>query len=138
MKKIIILILFTIIFNASSFAETRMGPYTPDQLYEMSSLVFEGIVVEIETTDDNFKKTFPIKASVENILKGNYDSELISFKHKHPGGSLIHPLEYNMPSIGQTGKFYIIEYEVDKSKEFLLIGYHSQSENNIDINSTIK
>lgn len=127
MKKTIILTLFTLIFNTSSFAETRMGPYTPDQLYEKSSLVFEGTVIEIETTDDKFY-TFPIKASVENVLKGSYDSESISLKHKHPGLSLIHPLEYNVPSVGQKGKFYVVEYETGQSKEFLLIGYHSKND----------
>jgi len=127
MKKTMILVLCMIAFNANSFAETRAGPYTPDQLYEMSSLVFEGTVVAIETTDDKFEKTFPIKASVDSILKGSYAFKTISLKHKNPGRSLIHPLEYNVPSIGQTGVFYVVEYEAGESKEFLLIAYHAQS-----------
>jgi len=138
MKKTMILMLCMIAFNANSFAETRLGPYTPDQLYEMSSLVFEGTVVAIETTNDKFEKTFPIKASVENILKGKYASGLISFKHKNPGRSLIHPAEYNAPSVGQKGRFYVVEYVADKSEEFLLIAYHAESEVHIDMNSATK
>ncbi len=45
------------------------SPYTPQQLKEMSSLVFEGIVVAIEA-NAGYKVSFPTKATVGTIFKG--------------------------------------------------------------------
>lgn len=111
-------------FTMPTLAETRGSPYTPDQLHKMSTLVFEGTVLEIKTTDDKFKKTFPVKAKVSTVLKGKLDKNELSFKHKHPGRCVIFEKEFNVPEVEQEGTFYL----QDQSGTLVLIGYLKKTE----------
>ena len=99
-------------------AETRGTIYTPQQLHDQSTLVFEGVVTATEAVE-KYDKTFPISAKVEVVLKGKVDAEELSFKYKHPGRCVIYEAEFNKPLIGQKGTFYL----KDESGTLGLIGY---------------
>jgi hypothetical protein len=98
-------------------------PYTPQQLKDMSTLVFEGAVKEIET-DSVYKVTFPTRAAVERVLKGRLEEKELTFGHKNPGRCLILEGEFNAPQVGQTGAFYIQE----QGGILQLIGYIKKTE----------
>jgi hypothetical protein len=98
-------------------------PYTPQQLKDMSTLVFEGAVKEIET-DSVYKVAFPTKAAVETVLKGKQDRKELTFAHKNPGRCLILEGEFNAPQVGQTGVFCIQE----QAGILELIGYIKKTE----------
>lgn len=100
------------------FAESRGGRYTPEQLHEMSTLVFSGTVVEIET-NEKYKVNFPTRAKVADVLKGEPKEKELSFKHKHPGRCVIFEVEFNIPKVGQEGTFYL----QDQGGTLVLIGY---------------
>ena len=104
--------------TAIAFAEFRLTPYTPDQLYEMSSLVFTGTVLEIESVDAGDRK-FPVRAKVDKILKGKSNEAELTFRHKHPALHAIFKEEFNTPSVGQEGTFF---FEVQNGT-LQLIGY---------------
>ena len=103
---------------APALGESRFGLYTPEQLHEMSTLVFEGTVTGIATVE-KYEETFPTSATVTKVLKGKLDKKELSFKHKHPGRNLIYKEEFNPPEVGQDGTFYI----QDQHGTLVLIGY---------------
>jgi hypothetical protein len=109
----------------SARAESRAPEsfYTPEKLKEMSTFVFEGTVVEIET-NAQYKVSFPTKAAVASVLKGKLEAKELTFKHKHPGRCIILEKEYNTPQIGQAGTFYI----EDQGGTLVLIGYIKKTE----------
>lgn len=119
MKKLIALCLLLCLVIAG-FAETRAPGafYTPEKLKEMSTLVFSGRVLKIET-NDNYKVSFPVEAKVDKVVKGKLEEKKLSFKHKHPGRCIIIEKEFNTPRIGEEGTFYI----QDQGGTLLLIGY---------------
>jgi hypothetical protein len=106
-------------------AETRAPSafYSPEKLKEMSTLVFKGTVLEVETVE-KYKVTFPTKAKVSNILKGKLQKKELTFKHKHPGRCIILEKEFNTPKVGQAGTFYI----QDQGGTLVLIGYIKKTE----------
>jgi hypothetical protein len=124
MKRLLILA-GMVIATCAVHAESRdpNSPYTPQQLKEMSTLVFEGAVVAIETNAEH-KVSFPTKATVGTIFKGKLDAKELTFKHKHPGRAIIIEKEYNTPAIGQTGTFYL----EDQGGTLILIGYIKKTE----------
>lgn len=101
-----------------AIAETRSTPYTPEELREMSTLVFEGTVTRLETAK-YYGKKFPVGAQVLRVLKGSNDGDEISFAHKNPSRNVIMDSEFSDPSIGEKGIFYIREYR----GQLVLIGY---------------
>jgi len=110
-------------------AESRdpNNPYTPQELKNMSTLVFEGTVAEIETNVE-YKVTFPTKATVGTVLKGKLEAKELTFKHKHPGKFIILEKEYNAPALGQTGTFYL----EDQGGTLILIGYIKKTDRDRD------
>ncbi|MBW8017013.1 MAG: hypothetical protein FVQ82_12575 [Planctomycetes bacterium] len=117
MKRLAIL-LAIFCFMQPCFAETRGSKYTPEQLYKKSTLVFRGTVTKIETVE-KYNNTFPVSAAVSKILKGKLKDKEFSFKHKNPGKNVIYKAEFNVPTVGQEGTFYI----QDQSGTLVLIGY---------------
>jgi len=105
------------------FAESRGGHYTPAELFEQSTLVIHGAVVEIEIVDKH-KVSFPTRATVEQVLKGNWQQKEIGFKHKHPDRNVILVEEFNPPAKGQKGTFYLQE----QNGILVLIGYIKETE----------
>ena len=99
-------------------ADMRGVPYSPEQLFKQSTLVFEGTVTEIETVE-KYDNTFPISAKVVTVLKGKADQKALSFKHKDPGDSVIYEQEFNKPEVGEMGTFYL----QDQAGTLVLIGY---------------
>ena len=124
MKRLLILGALVIAVS-SAHAESRdpSSPYTPQQLKEMSTRVFEGTVMEVETNTEH-KVSFPTKATVSTVLKGKRDAKVLTFKHKHPGKHIILEKEYNTPEVGQAGTFYI----EDQGGTLVLIGYIKKTE----------
>jgi hypothetical protein len=117
------LVLMIAAFSARAESRAAESFYTPAQLKEMSSLVFEGTVVEIET-NAQYKVAFPAKAAVANVLKGKLETKELTFKHKDPGKFIILGKEYNAPQFGQSGTFYI----EDQGGTLVLIGYIKKTE----------
>ena len=106
MKRLLILsLLATAALSARAESRAPGAFYTPQQLTEMSTLVFEGTVVEIETNAE-YKVSFPTKALVSKVVNGQLDAKELTFKHKHPGKHIIIENEYNAPSGGQVVTFY--------------------------------
>lgn len=106
-----------------ALAESRGRHYTPAELLEQSTLVFKGRVLEVETLDE-YKVSFPTKAAVDQVLKGNWGHTEIKCKHKSPGKDVIYEEEFNKPEKGQTGTFYLqAQYEY-----VILIGYIKETE----------
>jgi hypothetical protein len=89
----------------------------------MSTLVFEGKVMEIETNAE-YKVSFPTKATVNAVLKGKLEAKELTFKHKDPGRNIILEKEYNTPQVGRAGTFYI----EDQGGTLVLIGYIKKTE----------
>jgi hypothetical protein len=119
MKRLLILgALMIAVSSANAESRDPNSPYTPKQLKEISTLVFEGTVTEIETNAQH-KVSFPTKATVGAVLKGKLEAKELTFKHKSPGKWLILEKEYNTPKAGQEGTFYI---EVQNGT-LVLIGY---------------
>ena len=106
--------------SAMGFAETRGQPFTPEELYEQSTLVIKGAVLEIETIME-FQVSFPIGASVDAVVKGKWKEKKIAFQPKHPGLNVIFEQEYNKPEMGQKGTFYV----QSRNGTLVLIGYIS-------------
>ena len=104
-------------------AETRGRHFTPEQLHEQSTLVIKGAVLEIESIEE-FKVSFPVKASVDTVVKGRWKEKGIAFQHKHPGLNVIFDQEYNKPEMAQKGTFYV----QSRSGTLILIGYISDTE----------
>jgi hypothetical protein len=122
MKKLVVLcLLFYMVVPC--FAETRGAPYTPEQLRKMSTLVFEGTVTKIETVE-KYKKSFPTSAKISKVLKGTLKEKNLSFKHKDPGRCVIFEKEYNTPTIGQEGMFYL----QNQGGALVLIAYIKKAE----------
>ena len=119
MKRLLILA-GMVIATCAVHAESRdpNSPYAPQQLKEMSTLVFEGAVVAIETNAEH-KVSFPTKATVSAVMKGTLEAKELTFKHKNPGRAIIIEREYNTPTIGHTGTFYL----EDQGGTLILIGY---------------
>lgn len=107
-----------------ALSESRGRHYTPAELLEQSTLVFKGRVLEVETLDE-YKVSFPTKAAVDQVLKGNWGHKEIKCKHKSPGKrDVIYEEEFNKPEKGQTGTFYLqAQYEY-----VILIGYIKETE----------
>jgi hypothetical protein len=102
------------------FAEVRGRPYTTEQLHEQSTWVIQGAVREIATVEE-FRVSFPVRASVETVVKGRWTEREITFRHKHPGLHAIFAEEFSKPEMGQTGIFYV----QSRNGASLLIGYIS-------------
>ncbi len=112
----------------SARAETR-GPdsfYTPEKLTAMSTLVFDGTVLEIETVEGR-DVSFPIKAKVDTVLKGTLKEKELSFAHKSPGKFVILEVEYNPPKLSQRGRFYL----QNQHGTLVLIGYIRKAEQKV-------
>jgi hypothetical protein len=122
MKKLMVLCLL-VCMVVPCLAETRGAPYTLEQLHKMSTLVFEGTVTKIETVE-KYKKTFPTSATISNVLKGTLKKKNLSFKHKDPGRCVIFEKEFNTPTIGQEGTFYL----QNQGGALVLIGYIKKDE----------
>ncbi|MFC1479092.1 hypothetical protein ACFL6F_00705 [Planctomycetota bacterium] len=119
MKKILIGCV-ALLLTLSIHAETRApGAFrSPEKLKEMSTLVFVGTVLKVETVE-KYRVSFPTDAKVGKVLKGQLEKREISFKHKNPGRYIIIEKEFNTPKIGQEGTFYI----QDQGGTLVLIGY---------------
>jgi hypothetical protein len=120
MKRVLSFAVVLVAAACSVHAESRdpESPFTPQQLHEMSTLVFEGTVVAIETNAER-KGSFPTKATVDAVLKGKLEAKELPLTHKSPGKWLILEKEYNTPQVGQNGAFYI----EDQGGTLVLIGY---------------
>lgn len=94
--------------SSAVWAERRGQAYTPKELHEMSTLVFRGTVMGMET-DAKYAVTFPTSAKVSAVLKGETDKKELVFRHKNPGKNVIFEAEFNKPKVGQEGTFYIVE-----------------------------
>lgn len=124
MKRILTMCFFAIVATWASAESRAPGAfYTPEKLAEMSTLVFEGTVAEIETNVE-YKVSFPTKALVSKVVKGKLEAKELTFKHKHPGKHVIIEKEYNTPSAGQVGTFYL----QDQGDTLILIGYIKKTE----------
>lgn len=121
--KIRAIILLIFCFMKPCFAETRGSIYTPEQLDKMSTLVFKGTVSKIDTVE-KYKKTFPTSAMISEVLKGTFKEKELVFKHKSPGKCVIFEKEFNTPTIGQEGTFYL----QDQGGTLVLIGYIKKAE----------
>ena len=97
--------------------------FSPDKLAEMSSLVFEGIVRDVET-NEKYMVSFPTKARVTKVLKGSLSDREITFFHKTPEKNVILEAEFNIPGIGDAGTFYLQKH----SEILYLIGYIKKAE----------
>lgn len=107
----------------SALAESRGRHFTAAELLEQSTLVFKGRVLAVETLGE-YKVSFPTKATVDKVLKGNWGHKEIDFKHKNPGVSVIFSEEFNVPVTNQVGTFYLqSQYE-----HLILIGYIKENE----------
>lgn len=111
--------------GVNAHAETRAPGsfFSPEKLKEMSTLVFRGTVLEIETIE-KYKVTFPVKAKVAKVLKGELKKKELAFKHKSPGKHIIIKQEFNTPKVEQEGTFYI----QDQGGMLVLIGYIKKTE----------
>lgn len=121
--KIRAIILLIFCFMKPCFAETRGSIYTPAQLDKMSTLVFKGTVSKVDTVE-KYKKTFPTSAMISEVLKGTLKEKELVFKHKSPGKCVIFEKEFNTPTIGQEGTFYL----QDQGGTLVLIGYIKKTE----------
>lgn len=99
-------------------AESRAGTYTPQQLHDQSTVVFEGTVTRMERVA-RYGKAFPVRAKVAAVLKGKLDGKDVSFRYKSPGKYVIFEAEFNKPEVGQKGTFYLKDF----SGTLVLIGY---------------
>jgi hypothetical protein len=119
MKRVIRLCVL-VLTALSAHAESRdpNSPYTAQQLTQMSTLIFEGKVVAIETNAEH-KVSFPTRATVGAVLKGRLEAMELLFKHKDPGRCIILEKDYNTPQIGQAGTFCL----EDQGGTLVLIGY---------------
>jgi len=117
--------LIAILSVTSIYAETRAPSafYSPEKLKEMSTLVFTGTVLKIETNEKH-KVSFPVEAKVDKVDKGKLKEKKLSFKHKSPGRCIIIEKEFNTPKVGQKGTFYI----QDQAGTLVLIGYIKKTE----------
>jgi hypothetical protein len=108
-----------------AYAETRAPAafHSAEKLKEMSTLVFTGTVMKIETVE-KYKVSFPTEAKVVKVVKGELEKKEISFKHKNPGRCIIIEKEFNTPKVGQEGTFYI----QDQGGTLVLIGYIKKTE----------
>ena len=104
----------------STYGESRAPGafHSPEKLKEMSTLVFTGTVLKVEAVE-KYKVSFPIKAEVATVLKGELNEKSIAFKYKNPGRHIIIKKEYNTPRVGQKGTFYI----QNQGGTLVLIGY---------------
>ena len=114
---------FLLLLAVPAYAEKRACCYTPEQLYDMSTLVFEGTVTKIETVEETGHR-FPVEADVHDLLKGKLGAHRLSFAYKGPGLFVIYEKEFNAPEVGQNGTFYIQEL----SGFPFLIGYLKNTE----------
>ncbi len=114
-----------ILAAASIYAETRAPSAfrSPEKLKEMSTLVFTGTVLKIEV-NEKYEVSFPVKATVDKVVKGELKDKKLSFMHKHPGKYIIIEKEYNTPKVGQKGTFYV----QDQGGTLVLIGYIRETE----------
>ena len=125
MKNLAVLCLLAC-FAVLCFAENRGTAYTPEQLHKMSTLVFSGTVVRIET-DERYQVSFPTRAKVADVEKGQLKEKELSFAHKHPGRSTIFEQEFNTPKVGQEGTFYLQK----QGNSLVLIGYIAKTEQTV-------
>lgn len=109
--------------SVTGLAESRAAPYPPEKLKEMSTLVFTGTVMEVETVE-KYEVTFPVRARAGKVVKGALKTPELSFKHKSPGRCVILEKEFNTPEVGQEGTFYI----QDQAGTLTLIGYIKKAE----------
>ena len=125
MKKIILASLALLVVLGFARAETRApGAFrSPEKLKEMSTLVFTGTVLKIET-NEKYKVSFPVEAKVDKVVKGELKEKELSFKHKNPGRCIIIEEEFNTPKVGQEGTFYIQK----QGETLVLIGYIKKTE----------
>ena len=125
MKNIVLSISLVVFAVTFAHAETRApGAFlSPSKLKEMSTLVFTGAVLKVET-NEKYKVSFPVAAKVDNLVKGKLKENELSFKHKNPGRCIIIEKEFNTPKVGQTGTFYIQE----QGNVLILIGYIKKTE----------
>lgn len=124
MKKILFgLIALLMVSFAHAEKRARSAFYSPEKLKEMSTLVFTGAVLNIET-NEKYKVSFPVEAKVDKIVKGKMKEKKLSFKHKNPGKFIIIEKEFNTPKVGQKGAFYIQK----QGETLVLIGYIKKRE----------
>ena len=125
MKKVILSVSLVAFAVMIAHAETRApGAFrSPEELKEMSTLVFTGTVLKVET-NKKYKVSFPTKARVNRIIEGKLKRKELSFKHKDPGRCIIIEKEFNTPKIRQKGTFYIQE----QGETLVLIGYIQKTE----------
>lgn len=106
-------------------AEKRGAPCSPKELHDQSALVFEGTVEAVEMDANGGRAiSFPKRARVKKVLKGETDAETLTFGHKNPGRHAIFKQEYNPPLIDQEGTFYL----QDQRGNLILIGYIKKAE----------
>jgi hypothetical protein len=113
----------TLMCSAPGTAEVRARHFTPEQLYEQSTLVIQGRVSGIAIVAE-FEASFPVEASVDTVVKGRWPEKDIAFQHKHPGLHVIFEQEFNTPEMGQRGTFYIQK----RNGSPMLIGYIRDAE----------
>lgn len=106
-----------------SYAEVRVRHYTPEELYEQSTLVFKGTVLAIENVPE-FNISFPVRARVDAVVKGRWREKEIAFRYKHPGLHAIFRQEYNHPETDKQGTFYV----QNRNGTLLLIGFISDTD----------
>lgn len=115
---VVVLCFAGMVLHASAESRLAGGYYKPAELMKMSTLVFEGKVLAIET-NLHYKVAFPTKAAVERVLKGESKEKEMTVKHKHPERNIIVEQEFNTPQTGETGTFYL----QDQGGTLILIGY---------------
>lgn len=123
MRTVLLIVPILLFLTVPVYAEERACCYTPEQLYDMSTLVFEGTVTKIDTVEATGDR-FPVEADVHTLLKGALDTPRLSFGHKGRGKFVSYEQEFNHPEIGQRGTCYIHE----QNGFLLLIGYLKKAE----------
>ena len=125
MKKRILTASVVLLLAVFAHAETRAPGafHSPERLKVMSTLVFTGTVLTIET-NEKYNVSFPTEAKIEKVVKGELKEKKLSFKHKNPGRCIIIEKEFNTPKVGQEGTFYIQK----QGETLVLIGYIKKTE----------
>lgn len=112
-----------LMLSTVGFAETRERHFTQEQLFKQSTLVVKGTVRKMVTVAD-WETSFPTRASVDTVVKGEWAEKEIEFQHKHPGLHVIFEQEFNKPEVGQKGTFYV----QNRNGTLILIGYIRDAE----------
>lgn len=105
-------------FNVT-LAETRGKAYNEEQLFEKSTIVFVGEILDTKVYD-KYKRSVPTKARVLLSLKGKVERDERRVTPKDPAKSAYFDEEFSPAIEKEIGVFYL---ETTSGDETLLLGY---------------